>query len=39
MLSVGDQSLAPVPWGDLDSAIVQEVQRESSGFTLHVLKN
>ena len=39
MLSVLDRSLAPVPWEDLDSAIVQEIQRESSGFTLGVLKN
>ena len=39
MLSVVDGSLAPVPWEDLDSAMVQEIQRESSGFTLHVLKN
>ena len=39
MLSVVDGSLAPVPWGDPDSAMVQEIQRESSGFTLDVLKN
>ena len=39
MLSVVDGSLAPVPWGDLDPAIVQEIQRESSGYTLDVLKN
>ena len=39
MLSVVDGSLAPVPWEDLDSAMVQEIQRESSGFTLDVLKN
>ena len=39
MLSVGDESLAPVPWEDLESAMVQEIQRESSGFTLDVLKN
>ena len=39
MLSVVDGSLAPVPWEDLDPATVQEIQRESSGFTLDVLKN
>ena len=39
MLSVVDESLAPVPREDLDSAMVQEIQRESSGFTLDVLKN
>ena len=39
MLSVVEWSLAPVPWEDLDSAMVQEIQRESSGFTLDVLKN
>ena len=39
MLSVVDGSLAPVPWEDLDPAMVQEIQRESSGFTLDVLKN
>ena len=39
MLSVMDGSLAPVPWEDLDSAMLQEIQRESSGFTLDVLKN
>ena len=39
MLSVVDGSLAPVPWEDLDSAMVQEIQRESSGFALDVLKN
>ena len=39
MLSVVDGSLAPVPWEDLDSAMVQEIQRESSGLTLDVLKN
>ena len=38
MLSVVDGSLAQVPWEDLDSAMVQEIQRESSGFTLDVLK-
>ena len=39
MLSVVDGCLAPVPWEELDSAMVQEIQRESSGFTLDVLKN
>ena len=39
MLSVVDWSLVPVPWEDPDSAMVQEIQRESSGFTLDVLKN
>ena len=39
MLSVVDRSLAPVPWEDLDPAMVQEIQRESSGYTLDVLKN
>ena len=39
MLSVVDGSLAPVPWEDLDSAMVQKIQGESSGFTLDVLKN
>ena len=38
MLSVVDGSLAPVPCEDMDSAMVQEVQCESSGFTLDVLK-
>ena len=39
MLSVVDGSLAPVHWEDLDPAMVQEIQRESRGFTLEVLKN
>ena len=39
MLSVVDGKLAPVPWEDLDPAMVQEIQRESSGYTLDVLKN
>ena len=39
MLSVVDGSLAPVPWEDLDSAMVRQIQRESGGFTLDVLKN
>ena len=39
MLSVVDGSLAPVPWEDLDSAMVQEIPLESSGFTFDILKN
>ena len=39
MLSVVDGSLAPVPWEDLDPAMVQEIERESSGYTLDVLKS
>ena len=34
-----DKSLAPVPWEDQDPAMVQKIQRESSGFNLDVLKN
>ena len=39
MLSVVGGSLAPLPWEHLDPAMVQEIQRESSGYTLDVLKN
>ena len=39
MLSGIDGSLAPVPWEHLDAAMVREIQRESSSFTLNVLKN
>ena len=39
MLSVVDGSLAPVPWEDLDPPMVQRIERESSGYTLDVLKN
>ena len=39
MLSMVDGRLAPLPWEDLDSAMVQEIQRESSGSTLDVLKS
>ena len=39
MLSVVDESLSAVPWEDLDPAMVQEIQRASSGYTLDVLKN
>ena len=38
MLSVVDRGLAPVPREDLDPAMAQEIQRESSGYTLFVLK-
>ena len=38
MLSVVDGGLAPVPWEDLDPAMVQEIRRESSSYTLDVLK-
>ena len=38
-VSVVDRSLAPVPWEDLDPTLVQEVQRESNGYTLDVLKD
>ena len=34
-----DESLAPVPCEDLDPAMIQKIQRESSGYTLDVLKN
>ena len=39
MLSVVEGGLAPVPWEDLDPAMVQEIQRGSSGYTLDVLKS
>ena len=39
MLSVVDGSLAAVPWEDLDPAMVQRNQHESSGYTLDVLQN
>ena len=39
VLSVVDGSLARAPWEDLDSAMVQKIQLESSGFGLDVLKN
>ena len=38
MLSVGDRSVAPVLWEDLDRALVHKIQRETSGYTLDVLK-
>ena len=39
MLNVVDGGLAPVPWEDLDPPMVQDIQIESSGYTLDVLKN
>ena len=39
MLSVVDGNLTLVPCKDPDSAMFQEIQRESNGFTLDVLKN
>ena len=39
MLSVVDGGLAPVPWEDLDPTLVQEIRRDSSGYTLDVLKD
>ena len=39
MLSVVHGSLAPVPTEDLDPALVQKIQHESSGFGPDVLKN
>ena len=39
MPSVVDGGLAPVPWEDLDPAVVLELPHESSGYTLDVLKH
>ena len=39
MLNVVDGGLAPVPWEDLDPAMGKEIQRESGGYTLDVLKD
>ena len=39
MLSVVDGGVAPVPWKNPDPAVVQEIQPESSGYTLDVVKN
>ena len=39
MLSVVDGDLAPVLWEDLNPAIVQDIERGSSGYTLYDLKN
>ena len=36
MLSVIDGGLAPAPWEDLVPAMVGEIQRESSSYTLDV---
>ena len=36
MLSVEDGSPAPISWEDLDHALVQEIQRASSGYTLDI---
>ena len=38
MPSALNGSLAPVPWEDVDPAMVKEIQRENSGYTLDVLK-
>ena len=39
MLSVPDGSVVQGSWKDLDSALVQEIQRDSSGYDLYVLKD
>ena len=39
MLSVVDGSLTSIPWEDLESALVQAIQRESDGLTLGDLKD
>ena len=39
MLSVVDGGLAAVPWQNLDPAMVHQIQRDSSGYTLDVLEN
>ena len=39
MLSVVDGNLAPVAWEDLDPALVEEIQHESTCYTLNVLKD
>ena len=39
MLSVVDGSLTSVPWEDLDSTLVQTIQRESDGLALGDLKD
>ena len=39
MLSVVDGGLTPVPWEDLHPAMLQEIQRDSDGYTLSVLKD
>ena len=39
MLSVVDESLTFIPWEDLDSTLVQGIQRESDGLALDDLKD
>ena len=39
MLSVVDGSLTSIPWEDLDSTLVETIQRESDGFALDDLKD
>ena len=39
MLSVVDGGLTSIPWEDLDSTVVQTIQRESDGLTLGDLKD
>ena len=39
MLSVVDRGLTSIPWEDLDSTLVQAIQRESDGLTLVDLKD
>ena len=39
MLSVVDGGLTPIPWEDLDSSLVQTIQREIDGLTLGDLKD
>ena len=39
MLSVVDGGLTSIPWEDLDSTLVQAIQRESDGLALGDLKD
>ena len=39
MLSVVDRGVTSIPWEDLDSTLVQAIQRESDGLTLGDLKD
>ena len=39
MLSVVDRGLTSIPWEDLDSTLVQAIQRESDGLALNDLKD
>ena len=39
MLSVVDRGLTSIPWGDLDSTLVQAIQRESDGLASGDLKD